>query len=170
MRFLSNCRKNESKEKTVFIDTRMEQRQQSQGLNGASLLLQQACREFGRQDLEEPLSWIINMEPRGRDIPSLLSANDRVHYSIAANVMMYEGRVSEARGYFKKSLERSDQNSHWRKELDIVIANLDDTIKIARRYWELNGKGKIPESKELQSAPNREVSGDTSKPLVSVAQ
>ena len=170
MRFPFNRGKNESRGKTESVETRMEQRQQSQGLSGASLSLQQACREFGRQDLEEALSWIINMEPRGRDIPSLLSANDRVHYSIAANVMMYEGRVGEARGYFKRSLERSDPNSHWRKVLEIVMTNLDDTVKIARRYWELNGKGKIPESKELQSAPNREVAGDTSKPSVYVAQ
>lgn len=148
MWFLSNRRKNKGGEKTESIETRMEQRQQSQGLSGASLPMQQACRESRRQDLEEPLSWIINMKPRGRDTPSLHSANDRVHYSIAANVMMYEGRVSEARNYFKKSLERSDRNSHWRKELGIVMANLDDTVKIARRYWELNGK--IPESKRIQ--------------------
>jgi hypothetical protein len=168
MRFLSNRRKNEDKEKTGSVETEAEQRQQSQDLSAASSTLQQACREFGRDDLEEALSWVINLEPRGRDIPSLLDANDRAHYSIAANVKMYEGNVKVARDYFKKSLELSGPNSHWRKVLEIVMANLDDTVKIAQRYWELNRKGKISESKEPQAAPNRGGLRGTSKALAPV--
>jgi hypothetical protein len=170
MRSFWNRRKSESKEKAASLETRTEGEEQSQVGTSASLTLQQACQEFGRQDLEEVLSWVINLEPRGRDVPSLLNANDRIHYSIAANVMMYDGRVEKARDYLKMSLERCDPSSHWRKELDIVLTNLDDTIKIAQRYWQLNGKGKMLTSEEPRSNAGREDSGDTSRMVAVTAK
>lgn len=110
-----------------------------------SSTLRQACDEFGRSDLEEPLSWIINLEPRNRNIQSLLTVKSRANYSIAANVMVYEGKVNQARDCFSKALELTNPSSHWFQYIVIVLANLDDVIKIARRFWELNGKGRVSE-------------------------
>jgi tetratricopeptide (TPR) repeat protein len=95
--------------------------------------------------LEESLSWVINLEPRNRNIQSLLTAGGGVNCSIAANVMMYEGKVKQARDYFKRALELTNPSSHWYQYTVIVLANFDDAVKIARRFWELNGKGKVSE-------------------------
>jgi len=162
--------KNEGKEKTASSEARMEQRDHSQNRTSAPLTLRQACQEFGRQDLEEALSWLINLEPRGRDLPNLLSANDRIHYSIAANVMVYEGRIEKAREYFKMALDRCDPDSNWRRELDIVLANLKDTVKIAQRYWELSGKGAVYVPKDSQSNQGRLRSGDASRTMEVIAE
>ena len=160
MRSFWNRRKNDSKENAESSGTRMKERDESQPAILASSTLQQACQEVGRENLTEPLSWLINLEPSGRDVTSLLKANDRLHYSVAANAMMYEGRVEKAREYFKRALERSDPGSHWRKELDITLANLDDVVKISHRYWQLNGK--IPTTVEALSSAGRDGAGEAS--------
>jgi tetratricopeptide (TPR) repeat protein len=110
-----------------------------------SSTLRQACDEFGRPDLEEPLSWIINLEPRNRDVESLLAVGGRANLSIAANAMTYEGKFNEARDYFKRDLELTNPNSRRYQHIAIVLANFDDVVKIAERYWELTGKGKASE-------------------------
>jgi tetratricopeptide (TPR) repeat protein len=123
---------------------------QSSAKNRSDVLstLRQACDEFGRPDLEETMSWIINLEPRNRNIQHLLASGRRPNYSIAANVMMYEGKVNQARDYFNKALELTNPNSHPYQRTVTVLSNLDDVVKIARRYWELNGKGKVSESED----------------------
>jgi tetratricopeptide (TPR) repeat protein len=103
--------------------------------------LKQACDEFNRPDLHEPLSWMLNLEPRNRNLDQLLSAGTSDNYCIAANVMLYESKIDKARKYFEKALELPWSNTDRRAQLIIVIANLDITSKIARRYWELIDKG-----------------------------
>ena len=103
-----------------------------------SITLRQACDQFGRPDLEDSLSWIIDLDPRNRDIQSLLAAGGRANCAVAANVMMYEGKVNEARDYFKRALELTNPNSQGYQYTAMVLANIDDVVKIARRYWGLN--------------------------------
>jgi len=109
--------------------------------------LKQACEEFNRPDLHEPLSWTLNLEPRGRDLKQLLSAGTSNDYCIAANVMLYESKIDQAAKYFEKALGLPWTNSTRHAHLTVIIANLDVASKIARRYWELTGKGRSSEDK-----------------------
>jgi len=104
--------------------------------------LKQACEEFNRPDLHEPLSWTLNLEPRGRNLNQLLSAGTSNDYCIAANVMLYESKINQARKYFEKALAPPWSNSDRRAHFTVVMANLDTASKIATRYWELTGKGR----------------------------
>lgn len=110
--------------------------------------LKQACDEFNRPDLHEPLSWMLNLEPRNRNLEQLLSAGTSDNYCIAANVMLYESKIDKAKEYFEKGLELPWSNTGRRAQLMVVIANLDIASKIARRYWELTGKGISSEDKQ----------------------
>jgi hypothetical protein len=121
--------------------------------------LKQSCNEFNRPDLHEPLSWILNLEPRNRNLGQLLSAGTSDNYCIAANVMLYESKIDKARKYFEKALEFPWSNTGRRAQLTVVIANLDITSKIARRYWELIGKG-ISEEDKLEPAQAASTSDD----------
>jgi hypothetical protein len=104
--------------------------------------LKQACEEFDRPDLHEALSWTLNLEPRGRDLNRLLSTGTSNDYCIAANVMLYESKTDQARKYFEKALAMPWSNSDRRAHFTLVMVNLDAASKIARRYWELTGKGR----------------------------
>jgi hypothetical protein len=110
--------------------------------------LKQACEEFNRSDLYEALSWTLNLEPRGRDLNHLLTAGTSVQYCIAGNVMLYESKNDQAKRYFEKALELPWSNSGRRTHLTLVIGNFDVASKIARRYWELTGKGRPVEKPE----------------------
>ena len=120
--------------------------------------LKQACEEFDRPDLREPLSWTLNLEPRDRNLNQLLTAGTSVDYCIAANVMLYESKIDQARKYFEKALELPWSNAGRRAHLTVVTANLDIASKIARRYWQLAGKGK-PSEERLEPAQLAVISG-----------
>jgi hypothetical protein len=120
--------------------------------------LKQACEEFDRPDLHEPLSWILILEPRDRNLNQLLSTGTSNDYCIAANVMLYESRVDQARKYFEKAIELPWSNTGRRAHLTVIMANLDIASKIAGRYWELAGKGK-PSEQRLEPAQLTVMSG-----------
>jgi hypothetical protein len=101
--------------------------------------LRQACGEFGRQDLYEPLSWLLNLNIRWLD-KNLDYFLQRKRYIIAANVMLYESRMERAREHFEGALRLTKADSERQRRLTVVLANLDTVSKIARRFWELEGK------------------------------
>jgi len=109
--------------------------------------LKHACEELNRPDLYEPLRWTLNIEPRGRDLNQLLSAGTANDYCIAGNAMLYESKLDQAKKYFDKALELPWTNPTRRAQLTVVVANLDVASRIARRYWELTGKGTVGEQK-----------------------
>ncbi len=101
--------------------------------------LNRACHEFNRDDLYEPLSWIVSLRPMWSEanLSTFLSTR---RYVIAANVMLYESRVPQAKEYFEQALRTLEPNSARYRRLSIVLANLDIVSRIARRAWELDGK------------------------------
>jgi hypothetical protein len=101
--------------------------------------LRQACEEFGRQDLYQPLSWVLNLNIRWLDT-HLDYFLQRGRYVIAANVMLYESKKDRARKYFEEALRLSKPGSARQRRLTTILANLDTVAKIARRSWEIDGK------------------------------
>ena len=79
MRRFFRWMKKEEKE-DVKVETKPAEIQESK--------LKIKCREHGRPDLYDPLRNIILVEPRDRDVESLLSKRTYLDYSIAACVML----------------------------------------------------------------------------------
>jgi nucleotide-binding universal stress UspA family protein len=101
--------------------------------------LKHACDEFGRPDLYEPLSWVLNLNIKYLDT-NLRRLVEKERYVIVANVMLYESRKERAKRYFQKALRLSKRGSPRYRRLSAVLTNLDIVGKIARRSWELEGK------------------------------
>jgi tetratricopeptide (TPR) repeat protein len=119
--------------------------------------LRQVCEEIGRPDLVETLSWALNLKPNewSESTRNLDVMEDRIRYSVIANVMMYRGNVEQAREYFRKALQSTPPTAHWHQKFSTVIANLDDVVKIARKFWKLNGI-QLPE-RPLPTRPSKEI-------------
>jgi hypothetical protein len=101
--------------------------------------LKQACEEFDRTDLYEPLSWIITLRPQWADENLEAYLNDK-RYIIAANAMLYESKLEQAREYFERALQSAPADSAMHRHLSILLANLDVVSKIAQKSWELDGR------------------------------
>jgi hypothetical protein len=101
--------------------------------------LKQACEEFGRQDLYEPLSWVLNLNIRWLD-RNLEYFLERERYIVAANVMLYEAKIERARGYFEEASRLAKIGSARHRRLTTILANLDAVAKIARRSWQIDGR------------------------------
>ena len=101
--------------------------------------LKQACEEFHRTDLYEPLSWIITLRPQWADENLEAYLNDK-RYIIAANAMLYESKLEQAREYFERALQSAPADSAMHRHLSILLANLDVVSKIAQKSWELDGR------------------------------
>jgi hypothetical protein len=101
--------------------------------------LRKACEEFGRQDLYEPLSWVLNLNIRWLD-RNLDYFLNRRRYVIAANVMLYESRIERAKGYLEEAIRLAKVGSARYRRLTTILANLQMVAKIARRSWEIDGK------------------------------
>ena len=101
--------------------------------------LRRACHEFGRDDLYEPLRWLVSLKPLWLDanLQALLNAK---RYVIAANVMLFHSRDIEAREYLQKAMRSITPDSARYRRLSTLLANLNVASKIARRSWELDGK------------------------------
>ena len=119
-------------------------------------LLSSVCREIGAPNLSDPLTKLLLLEPRGRNVSELLEEDLPLNYCIAGNVMMYQGNMTQARIYFEKMLESSHSSSTDRHDLELLLSNFDSASKIARLYWERIGKGKglrIPLIEHLTAKP-----------------
>jgi hypothetical protein len=101
--------------------------------------LKQACEEFGRSDLYEPLSWIITLRPHWADEYVEGFLKDK-RYIVVANAMLYESKSAQAKEYFELALKSTPPGSDRYRDLSIVLANLDAVAKIAKRSWELDGR------------------------------
>lgn len=101
--------------------------------------LRRACHEFGRDDLYETLNMIISLKPRWIDTNLQPFLNDK-RYVIAANAMLYESKVQQAKEYLQKAIRSVNQDSPRYHRLSTVLTNLDVVSRIARRSWELDGK------------------------------
>jgi hypothetical protein len=101
--------------------------------------LKQVCEELGRQDLYEPLSWVLNLNIRlpDRNLEYFLK---RERYIVAANVMLYEAKIERARGYLEEATRLAKIGSARHRRLTTILANLDTVAKVARRSWEIDGK------------------------------
>jgi hypothetical protein len=101
--------------------------------------LKQACEEFGRNDLYEPLSWIISLRPLWADeyVKEFLREK---RYIIAANAMLYESKLAQAKEYFEMALKLTPPDSAMYRHLSTVLANLDAVAKIAKKSWEFDGR------------------------------
>lgn len=101
--------------------------------------LMKACREFRRQDLYRPLSYILNLNVRwlSRNLEPFLREG---RYVLAANVMLYGSKYNLARKYLRKARALTKPGSTRRRRLTIVIDNLHVVVRIAQRFWELEGK------------------------------
>jgi hypothetical protein len=101
--------------------------------------LRQACKEYGRQDLYEPLSRVLNPNINwlDRDLELFLKMR---RYVIAANVMLYESKTEPAREYLEDAIRSTQTGSVKHRDLTRVMANLEDVAEIARRSWEIEGK------------------------------
>jgi hypothetical protein len=99
--------------------------------------LDRICKKYERSDLAEPLSWTLLIDPRGRDLESLLSSESPFDYSMAGCVMLYEGNSKLAKEYFEKAIEMGiTRKEHYRKLVD----NIDVVTKIGMDWWEAEGK------------------------------
>jgi nucleotide-binding universal stress UspA family protein len=101
--------------------------------------LKKACIEFRREDLYEPLRWILNLNINwlGRHLEYFVS---RRRFVISANVMLYESKNDRARKYFQEALRSAKIGSARYQRLFMVLENLDVVSKIAKRFWELGGQ------------------------------
>ncbi len=102
--------------------------------------LRQACKEYGRRDLYEPLSRVLNpnnINWLDRDLELFLKMR---RYVIAVNVMLYESKTEPAREYLEDAIRSVQAGSVKRRDLARVMANLETVAKIARRSWEIEGK------------------------------
>jgi tetratricopeptide (TPR) repeat protein len=100
--------------------------------------LRQACREFDRIDLYEPLSWIITLRPQWAKGNLGAYFEDKRRYIVEANVMLYESKLNQAKEYFEKALRLAQPHSDTYHHLSVVLANLDVVSKIAQKSWELD--------------------------------
>jgi hypothetical protein len=107
--------------------------------------LERICKDYGKPDLYEPLSKTILVDPRGRDVESLLSEGTYLDYSIVACVMLYEGKPELARDYF---LTVIDMRPNRKKSYLSVIENIDVVSKIAADWWKEEGKYEELKKKE----------------------
>jgi len=110
--------------------------------------LKQACEEFGRRDLYEPLSRVLDLNIRWLD-RNLESFLKKGRYEIAANVKLYESKIGLARKYFGKARRSTKAGSERHRYLTAVLANLGIVSKIARRSWTLSGKYQTERRREL---------------------
>jgi hypothetical protein len=101
--------------------------------------LRQACEEFKRVDLYEPLSWIIHLRPQWARGNLGAHFGDMRRYLIEANVMLNESKLNEAKEYFEKALKSAEPDSDMFHDLSLVLGNLDVVSKIAQKFWELDG-------------------------------
>jgi nucleotide-binding universal stress UspA family protein len=101
--------------------------------------LKQACSELHREDLYEPLRWILNLNIRWLDQRLEYFVNRR-RFVIAANVMLYESKTERARKYFQEALRSVKVGSARYQRLSVVLENLDVISKIAKRFWGLTGQ------------------------------
>jgi hypothetical protein len=107
--------------------------------------LERICKEYERPDLYEPLSLTIFVEPRDRDVESLLSEESSMNYSIAATVMLYEGNPELAKEYFEKTIELGTTR---KKHYLSVVDNIDIVTKIVMDWWKEEGKYEEVKKKE----------------------
>jgi hypothetical protein len=117
--------------------------------------LKQACEELGRRDLYEPLSWVLNLNIRWLD-SNLEYFLKRKRYIVAANVMLYEAKIERARGCLEAATRLAKTGSARHRRLTTILANLDIVAKIARRFWEIEGKYATTKKKrypELSAKP-----------------
>lgn len=101
--------------------------------------LRKACKEFKRQDLYRPLSYVLNLNIRWLS-DNLGSLTKQGRYVLAANVMLYGSKNSSAKKYLRNARALTKPGSPRRRRLMIVLNNLPVVAKIARRFWELEGK------------------------------
>ena len=107
--------------------------------------LEKICKKYGRPELYDPLSKTILVEPRDRDMESLLSEGTYLDYSAAACVMLYVGNLELAKEYFEKTLEmRADRKKSYLS----VIENIDIVAEIVTGWWKEEGKYEELEKKE----------------------
>ena len=101
--------------------------------------LRQACEEFKRIDLYEPLSWIIHLRPEWARGNMGAHFGDMRRHIIEANVMLNESKLNQAKEYFRKALKSAKPDSEMFHNLSLVLGNLDVVSKIAQKFWELVG-------------------------------
>lgn len=107
--------------------------------------LEKICKKYGRPELYDPLSKTILVEPRDRDVESLLSEGTYLDYSIVACVMLYEGNLELAKEYFEKTIKiRADRKKSYLS----VIENIDIVAEIVTDWWKEEGKYKELEKKK----------------------
>lgn len=108
-------------------------------------LSERICKKYGRPDLHEPLSYTRYLEPRGRDVESLLAEESPLNYSIVANVKMYEGKPESAKKYFEDAVELGiSRKEHYLALID----SIEIATKISMELWEAEGKYKELKTKE----------------------
>jgi nucleotide-binding universal stress UspA family protein len=134
--------------------------------------LKQACKEFGREDLYKPLSWVLNLNIRWLDqhLEAFLKSG---RYVLAANVMLYESKTDRARKYFTEALRSTKVGSARHQRLTTVLENLDVVSKIAKRSWGLAGKRPMDEilfTKILVAIDGSKSAGKAAKLAVKLAK
>ena len=117
---------------TLLGDERMEPNL-DESVPGAKLdALMKACKEFKRQDLYRPLSYVLNLNVR-RLSRNLKPFVKKARYVLAANVMLYGSKNNLARKYLRKARALTRPESPRRRRLAIVLNNLPVVARIARR-------------------------------------
>ena len=99
---------------------------------------------------------LLLLEPRGRNVSELVGEDSLLNYCIAANAMMYQGNMEQARIYFEKARASPKSNPTDRRDLELIVSNIDTASAIARLYWERIGKGRgvrIPLIESLTAKP-----------------
>ena len=118
--------------------------------------LQKACRELGREDLYKLLSSILPEDPRALDKElraveegskkpeeSFLFRGGGFASSQLAIVRLYRKDYEKSRHYFQEALN----NQYKPDNINLILKNFDDAIRIAERSWEERGVYKKPEKK-----------------------
>ncbi len=101
--------------------------------------LKRACHEFGRDDLYNTLRWVVSLRPVWTDL-NLQPYLNMKRYVLAANAMLYESKIRDAKAYFERAMRSVNPDSVRYLRLSNVLTNLEVVSKIARRSWELDGK------------------------------
>jgi len=109
-------------------------------------ILKRTCRELGREDLYEPLSNLLLIDPRQLAKDFSANPNMRLDAINLASVLLYRKEYDGAKSKFQEAYERWP---YRREYVKCVLENFDDTVKIAEKTWEIDGVYKAIEERKI---------------------
>jgi hypothetical protein len=110
------------------------------------LSLYNICKEFRKEDLYDPISRLLPLDPS--KLKSIVGKSDDPILSTIINI--YDGNVKAAKEILEKSIGYYSQfpyYSHRVEYIKKIVNSFDDVVKILREYWRASIKENKKENK-----------------------